>query len=242
MSGTTSGAQRVIRELHVPPLVWVLGTCVVLLALLGAYDALISEASAFDLQKELRNGVNFPVLFSGLTLLLAAALCARLAARDVSTRWAWVGLALLFAFMAVDEVFLIHEDLQELADLKWQILYFPLFVVGAFAWVTALRAFESLAERVLWIGGAAAWVIAQLFGTAAHLTEGSDPLRPRAAEMAERTSYSAPLRAVEEVLEFGGTVLFIWALLLLISHRRAHASYRAAPQGGDPLSPASRPG
>lgn len=209
MTVRTSATIRSIRELDVPPLIWVLGGCVAVLTGLGAYDALVTNVFAFNLQQEIRNGFNLPVLFSGITLLLASSLCVRLAVGAGSGRRIWIGFAALFAFMAIDEVLLILEDLQQLVGLKWQILYLPIVALAAVLWVTALRASLNVGERLLWIGGAAGWAIAQVFNTTAHLTEGSEPLRPRPHETIEQTSYGGALRGVEEVLEIGGTVLFV---------------------------------
>ena len=102
-----------------------------------------------------------PAAWSGFLLVLAAA-AALATARSQGARWPWWALALLFGFMAFDEVVGLHEWLERHTGVDWQTLYLPLMGVGAAAALVALLELRRLPQ--LAVGFAAsggAWAVAQ---------------------------------------------------------------------------------
>jgi hypothetical protein len=101
--------------------------------------------------------------------------------------------------MGADELLMIHERLGALADVRWQILYLPIALGGGLLWLSALkRIWMFRSEQLLWLGGAACWVLAQpwepMTGTIGFVGAG-----------------------IEEILEMCGSALFLLALLLVAS-------------------------
>lgn len=114
----------------------------------------------------------------------------------------WTGVALLagmLAFMAVDETTEMHENLQEVFDITWLLLYSPLMLVAAVGWLLTVRTLcKDRPAVVMLVAGAACWAVAQLFE---HLQ--------RANHMLVHRWMILP----EEVLEMCGSGLFFLALL-----------------------------
>ena len=84
-----------------------LAAVVVLMAVLGAIDAAVTDVQLFDIEGELKDGPNFMVVVSGGVLFVAAALAFKLArseADSTSSHGPWHPIAGLFAFMGVDEL------------------------------------------------------------------------------------------------------------------------------------------
>jgi hypothetical protein len=178
--------------------------CVVLMTLFGAYDALVADTPALDLQAEPKDGLALPAMFSGALLLGVAWLSVELARRPdraPAARWVWGLFSLLFLEAAVDETVTIHERLGESTGVDWLVLYSPLFAAAGILWVTVLRALEGSPERRLWLGGAGAWVLAQTLELYAY--GGTEQGRPGAGAFS----------AAEELLEMTGSLLLLWTLL-----------------------------
>ena len=131
------------------------------LVVVAALEWLGAPLEPFDLDDEL----TVPAFYSALVLLAAATLAFAfwsLERRAGRSALAPLGLAVLFAFMAVDEVGAIHERLDDWFGLEdWIVGYLPLAALGGIAWLALLRRFRGGARR-LWIAGAAAWVVATL--------------------------------------------------------------------------------
>ena len=139
-----------------------------------------------------------PAFFSG-GLLVGAALACRLALiAGAVPRSAAAGLGVVFVFMAADEVVQIHERLERVAHTNWQIVYLPVMALAGVLWLLVLG---WLAGRARWvfIGGAAAWVVAQLF----------EVVQRSGAVLTHRWTILP-----EELLEMAGSALFGFALLL----------------------------
>jgi hypothetical protein len=178
--------------------------CIVLLAFLGAYDALVSDTAALDLQAEPKDGLALPAMFSG-ALLFGVARFAFALARGGSARprvapWAWAAFSLLFVEAGVDETLTIHERLGEATGIDWLVLYSPLFLLAGFLWVTVARALAGRPERRLWLAGAGAWVLAQTLELYAY--GGTETGRPGAGAFG----------AAEELLEMTGSFFLLWTL------------------------------
>ena len=141
-----------------------------------------------------------PAAWSGFLLVLAAA-AAVTTARSQGARWPWWALALLFGFMAFDEVVGLHEWLERHAGVDWQLLYLPLMGVGAAAALVALwrlRRLPQLAVGFAASGGA--WAVAQALE--ALQWDGGHPVNAYGAMM-----------VAEEVLEMAGSLGFAFTLL-----------------------------
>ncbi|MEM6916480.1 MAG: hypothetical protein AAF491_07940 [Verrucomicrobiota bacterium] len=74
-------------------------------------------------------------------------------------------LAALFLFMGADECLKIHETMEKLTGVDWQILYLPIILAAGIGWIQVIRLFCG-AGRFLWFAGAVAWASSQLFEAA----------------------------------------------------------------------------
>jgi hypothetical protein len=193
--------------------------CIVTLGGLGAADGLFGGLGAFDLNKE----ATVPAAVSYLLLAWAAILATLLSAphdRRGSRDLVLVGMALMFAFMAVDEASGVHERVDDWSErslgIQWQVAYAPLLLGGAAVWLGTLRRLRSsdLAPR-LFVLGAAAWVTSQLTDVMSNRGFGE-------------LAYPA-LVVPEEMLEMTGSALFGLALLIVL--RQVHLGAEPTPVG-----------
>jgi hypothetical protein len=157
------------------------------------------DLRAFDLNKE----QTFPATFSGVLLLAAGglALLNGLVRSETATgrRW-WIVLALVFAFLGLDEIAALHEAVQDRVNVWGQAVLTPVVLLGVYAWWVTLRQLRS--ERpagTLFLLGAAAWIVSQ----------GID------AAFNEHWGWTI---VPEELIEMMGSALF--ALALLVALRR----------------------
>lgn len=176
-------------------------------------------AARFDLGLE----PSVPALWSTLLLAACAALLAvngRAAAPDDPNRWTWYGLAIVFLALAVDETVMIHEmandTLREVLGTSG-FLYFAWVIPGVlFALAVALasarflfrldsrtRALFLLAGTIF-VGGA---IGMELIAARIAETRGVESV----AHMIEQ--------AVEESMEMGGAIVFLYALLDPLARR-----------------------
>jgi hypothetical protein len=172
---------------------------------------------------------NVPAVWSGL-LLVAAAVSALATARADrrGARWPWWPLAVLFLFMAGDEVLGLHEWLEIQTDVDWQLLYLPVMAVGAAAGLGALlrlRDHPRLAAGFLAAGGA--WALAQV-------------LEALQWDGGRRVGAYGELMAGEEILEMAGSLGFTLVLLAAAARLRSGALVRRA-SAGEPRSSPARP-
>jgi hypothetical protein len=184
----------------------VLTACILVLAAMNVAHQATGSLSAFDVNGEvdlgngLFGGMNVPALFSGAVLFVAAAL--ELDAPLISERMPWAGLGGLFAFMGIDELVSIHENLELWTGVPWQVVYLPILAAGGAFWLKALLCIRDVrAERLLWLGGAAAWILAQILEVIAN---------------AGTTSLYGEMSWAEEILEMAGSSMFLLAAYLLI--------------------------
>jgi hypothetical protein len=108
--------------------------------------------------------------------------------------------------MAGDEALALHERLEAATGVDWQLLYLPIVLAGAAGSLAVLRRERSeLARWVPWVGGAAAWGVAQ------------------AREFAEFDSADVPrngyglMVVAEELLEMTGSLLWVVAFAVILS-------------------------
>jgi hypothetical protein len=146
--------------------------------------------------------VTAPAFFSALLLAACAAVSVVLALRRVATL-ASVGLALLFAGMALDEALGVHEHLEWRAETDWQTLYAPAVVGAGVVWLLLVRELHRRGfPYTSLVGGAVLWGASQLI----------EKLQRNEAE--ERVASYDFLVVVEEVWEMAGSALFLLGLVL----------------------------
>jgi hypothetical protein len=138
-----------------------------------------------------------PADFSAALLLAGGALLllrGRLA-RDRYESVSWALLGGFLVFMSLDEWRAIHEHLEALTGVDWQVLYLPVVAVGAWMWVAVLwQLSPPRLAVVFFVVGAAAWLGAQAIE--AYQWSGDDLVHPGTV-------------VPEEVLEMTGSALFL---------------------------------
>ena len=186
----------------------------------GVLHAVGVAPEAFDLDGE----YTVPAFFSAGLLALAALMALRLsrAERGVD-RALLVFLAAAFAFLAMDELFSIHERLDIRTDIDWQVLYLPAGI--AFAWAV-WRVTGSLGRRGpesrMIFAGLGAWVVAQLLEAAVYSEITPSLIDPEAMssrqidDKAHSLAYYA-LAIPEELLEMAGSLLLAVAFAAAVS-------------------------
>jgi hypothetical protein len=204
-------------QLH--SLVAVLGAAIALLAAMGTayYASFLGVLKPFDVDGELSNYIYFPAIFSGGLLFCGAWAALGELHIGASPDWAWRGIAAFFAFMGIDELVTIHEHVENLTGVDWQLLYLPVVALGGVFWLAILRSMGPVPlARLMWIGGVAAWLAAQ---TVEHF------------EVQKLTfdSHGHPVGAlpaqilVEETGEMIGSALFLLAIVAYARRRSASA-------------------
>ena len=173
---------------------------------LGILYDLVGGPKVFLLRGEVREGGFYiPVLFSWAILLtagIAAAVQAKWALSNVE-RWAWLGVALLFAMMAFDELLMIHERAEFETGVDFQLIYLPIVAAGGIAWlVLAARMPRWSLELTMWVTGAVFWFLSQVLE---NLEYTSDDVAVSAFKA---------LDDAEKVLQFSGSALFMLVALL----------------------------
>lgn len=220
-------ARAAVARVNVRPLVIGLGCFAVLLGILGTivYPG-GGDLRVFDLNKE----QTFPATFSGMLLLGAGALALLngvVRCADPRDRRWWLILALVFAFLGIDEIAALHEAVQDRVHLWGQATLLPIVVAGVVAWWKVLQSLRPQREAaLLFVLGAAAWVASQ----------GID------LKLNEHVGLSI---VPEELFEMLGSALFGLALLVAVKELvavAAPASRRArsapAPRAAEALSTA----
>lgn len=146
-----------------------------------------------------------PSVFSSALLFFASALAISFAALVGKRRRdsvAGVALAVLFTFMAIDELAGIHEFLDSLSSIPWQGIYLPIVAAGGFAAISLTPRAGPL-PILLFKLGIAAWFISQLLDVIENRGFGGELVYPI-------------LVLPEETLEMAGSSLFGLALLVAI--------------------------
>ena len=170
------------------------------------------DLRAFDLNKE----QTFPATFSGVLLLAAGGLAllnGLVRSETASGRRWWIVLALVFAFLGLDEIAALHEAVQDRVHVWGQAVLMPVVIVGVYAWWKALvTMWAEPPAGQLFLLGAGAWILSQ----------GID------AALNEHWGWTI---VPEELFEMAGSALF--ALALLVALRRlvgpqAHEATEAA--------------
>ena len=168
----------------------------------------------FDVDEE----DSLPTWYSATALLLASVLLLLISRRKRIDQNPWVrywyGLTLAFAALSMDEVAGLHETLNSLIDFSWAI---PGGIFAALFGLAYLRFLLHLPSRTRWL-----FIIAGcMFVTGAVVVEMSTDWYDD-EDLLNTLPYNL-WNALEEGLEMGGVVLFIYALLgYMTSGRSAH--------------------
>jgi hypothetical protein len=174
-----------------------------LMALFAIMGAVVypggGDLRAFDVNKE----QTFPATFSGILLLAAGglALLNGLVRSDTRAgrRW-WIVLALVFAFLGLDEIAALHEAVQDRVHVWGQAVLAPVVFVGVYAWWATLKQLWSEPPSgMLFVLGAGAWIVSQMID----------------AKLNEEWGWTV---IPEELFEMAGSALFGLALLVALRH------------------------
>jgi hypothetical protein len=192
-----------------------LAAAVGLLAVLGVlYDA-TGELRAFQVSGEVTEGFYVPVLFSW-AVLFGAGIASGARSHGAVTpaeRAAWIGVAVLFTFMAFDELLTIHERLEDTLGVDWQLLYIPLIAAGGLAWLSLLTRMPRWSlEQIMWLAGAALWFVSEILEKLEY--DAND----------NTVSGFTAMNDAEKVLQFTGSCLFLLVALLAIERLRTPRS------------------
>ncbi len=181
----------------------------------------------FDLNRER----NMPTYAQGAQLVLAAALLHRIAVeklrRGCKQVGYWRSLAMLFAFLMADEMFTIHDTLnQTLSDLAqhslyltfpWTVVYGPIVLILGAAY---LRFYWSLAPRWRWRFG----IAAALFVGGALGVEMLGA--PHKALYGRDNMLYALFTTIEETMEIAGIGVFVTSLVAYVQQELGGADGR----------------
>jgi hypothetical protein len=117
--------------------------------------------------------------------------------------WIWWP---VLAWLALDERNAIHERLERLLGIDWQLLYIPVMGLAAVAWWGVVRRHRSQARVVaLVVLGAAVWIVVLLLELVQNW--GGSPVQ---------AAIYVPTMITEEALEMVGSTLFLIAAILAL--------------------------
>jgi hypothetical protein len=185
----------------------------------------------FDLDVE----GNVPTLYSAVTTLACSALLALITHvnwnRPGGKRYHWLGLAVLFLFLGIDEGAAIHEELSDFLE-QYMGAKGPLFFLWVIPYGIATAVLALVYFRFVWGLSKATrrrFIAAGLLFVGGAL--GFDMLGGMAAD---RSGYDTVLYTVlytiEELLEMLGIVLFIYALLSHLAEETGGLVLRLSPR------------
>jgi hypothetical protein len=219
---------RFSRTVNVRLLVLIVAGCIVVFEALGALvlAGMLGGTTGYNVL-DLDAERTLPATFSsGLLLwgcLMAFALAraaARLGIRPALLR----AFGVLLAYMGVDELVAIHEKLEAWVEVDWQVLYLPVALAAAVAWVGVLLVLRRVGRgALLLVGGALVWTLSQVLEAVEYGGFNSDG-----------QLVAAWAALPEEILEMIGSALFAFALLLAcrqIELVRARRSVRVHAMG-----------
>jgi hypothetical protein len=139
-------------------------------------------------------------------ILLAAAVCAGALAVVLCRRrrieWPVAGLGLFFAYMAVDELFELHERLDVWFGPAGVVLFAPILLTGFVLWCLTRQRLDGI-SRHLFTLAAATWVGSQMLELVAN---------PPAGAGVGRGLFVYP----EEVGEAAGSAMFVIAIAIAV--------------------------
>jgi len=179
---------------------------------------------------------NIPTLYSAVTVFICSGLLALIARvnwnRPGGKRYYWMGLSVLFLFLALDEGAAIHEELSNFLEQYMQArgALFFLWVIP-YGIATALLAIVYF--RFVW--ELPKVTRARFIGAGLLFVGGALGFDMVGAIVAERSGYDTVLYTllytIEEMLEMLGIVLFIYALLCHLAEETGGLVLRLSPPG-----------
>ena len=187
------------------------GAFIALLGVLGVLFLVFgSPFGSFDLDGER----NVPAIYSA-ALWFSAALVALLMGRldeEPGLPQLWVGLSAFFVFVSADEFGEIHERLERIVGVDWQILYSPVALLALVLWVFVVRRLRQISVGVgLLLAGTVCGIASQV-AEAVEYGPGD-----------ERVAAFDELMVFEELVEMVAALLIGLALLTALQ-----ALYRGA--------------
>jgi hypothetical protein len=195
---------------------------IALMGILGTLYSLDIAPKAFDLDDE----YTVPAFYSGILLALAAWMVFRLGRQsEGSTRLLLQLGALFLAFLALDEVFSVHERINDHTGIDWQLLYTPpALAFGWGVWRITGEFGRRSPEALMIFAGVAMWLVAQVLEAAAwshvlpSLIDTDTMSQAEIRHIRHGLGYQA-MSIPEELLEMGGSLLFAVAFARLASRR-----------------------
>ena len=172
------------------------GFVIALLGVLGVLSIAVgSPFGSFDLDGER----NVPATYSAALWLSVAVLALLLGRIDPAPGMplVWVGLSAFFVFISADEFGEIHERLERIVGVDWQILYSPVALLALVLWLFVVR-------RIRQIGVGLGLLVA---GTVCGIAS-------QVAEAAEYGPGDERIAAFDEVMVFEELVEMVGALLV----------------------------
>ena len=175
------------------------GAIILLLGVLGVLHIVVERFGAFDLDGER----NVPSTYSAAVWTCIAALAVLLGrAERGRTARMWFGLSVPLLFVAADEFGEIHERLERITGIDWQVLYSPLALAAVVLWVLVGRRLRTIGAGFgLFVAGTICGVASQV-GEALEYDSND-----------ERVAAFNEIVVTEELLEMCGAVLVGLALL-----------------------------
>jgi hypothetical protein len=135
----------------------------------------------------------------------------------------WRFMGAFLAFMALDELFAIHEHVSAAeTGISWQVFYAPITVSAVVAWFVVLRRLPAGAARGMWIAGAGAWFVSQAI----------EAIQWEGNRLVHEWTF-----VPEETLEMAGSLL--WGLALLVALgmlREADVDRGETEAAGEPVA------
>jgi hypothetical protein len=128
--------------------------------------------------------------------------------------WMWWP---VLAWLALDERTAIHERLERLSGIDWQLLYVPVMGLAAVAWWGVVRRYRSQARVVaLFVVGAAVWIVVLLLELVQNW--GGSPVQE---------AIYVPTMITEEAFEMVGSTVFLIGAILALGRSVQSPSERA---------------
>jgi len=180
---------------------------------------------------------NIPTLYSAVVVLLCSGLLALIARlnwnRPGGKRYYWLGLAMLFFFLGLDEGTAIHEELSDFLE-EYMVAEGALYFLWVIPYGIATVVLALLYFRFVWQlpkATRARFIAAGLLFLGGAL--GFEMLSAIAADRYDYDSISyTVLYSIEEMLEMLGIVLFLYALLSHLAEETGGVILRMAPGSG----------
>ena len=216
MIGRTALLERMLSVVVRLPVRRVAAANGVVIALLGALGVLSivfgSPFGSFDLDGER----NIPATYSAALWFSVAVLALLMGRIDPAPGLPqlWVGLSGFFVFVSADEFGEIHERLERIVGVDWQILYSPVAVLALVLWLFVARRLRQIGVGLgLLLAGTVCGIASQV-AEAVEYGPGD-----------ERIAAFDELMVFEELVEMVGALLIGLAVLTALQalNRRARA-------------------